>query len=179
MRYSSLYRHSLSVSLSLSLSFSRLLVVVAGLRGAQVVGRWVCVCVCACVCVCVCVRAPFPSHARPPHGLCVCVCPLATSPSAAPAGPGPCTAPMRWTPPAPRQPNDCLDRPACQPLSLLHHGNMDRVSESSDLARRRFDPKHGSVVARVVDYQSKRSEDAHITICSLVTLSEFTVSRFG
>lgn len=35
---------------------------------------------------------------------------------------------MLGTTPAPHQPNDCLDRPACQPVCLLHHRNMDRVS---------------------------------------------------
>lgn len=37
--------------------------------------------------------------------------------------------PMRGTTAAPHQPNDRLDRPACQPVCLLHHGDMDCVSQ--------------------------------------------------
>lgn len=41
--------------------------------------------------------------------------------------------PMLGTKPAHCQPNDCLDRPACQPVCLLHHRNMDSVSYSDTL----------------------------------------------
>lgn len=41
----------------------------------------------------------------------------------------PLCRPMLGTTAAPRQPNDRLDRPACQPFCLLHHRNMDCVSQ--------------------------------------------------
>ncbi|KAJ8005851.1 hypothetical protein DPEC_G00122210 [Dallia pectoralis] len=39
---------------------------------------------------------------------------------------------MLWTKPAHCQPNDCLDRLACQPLCLFHHRHMDSLRHGGD-----------------------------------------------
>lgn len=40
--------------------------------------------------------------------------------------------PMLRTQSAHCQPNDCLDRPACQPVCLLHHRDMDSLRHGCD-----------------------------------------------
>lgn len=49
-------------------------------------------------------------------------------PSCCHSSPKPTSYPMLGTKPAHCQTNDCLDRPACQLVCLLHHRNMDSVS---------------------------------------------------
>lgn len=73
---------------------------------------------CLPLCVSLCVSDPHPP-------------PTWSLPSCRRSRPKPPSHPMLGPKPAHCQPNDCLDRPACQPVCLLHHGNMDRVSYSS------------------------------------------------
>lgn len=72
---------------------------------------------CPPLCVSLCVSDPTP-HPPPTWSL----------PSCRHSSPKPPSHPMLGTKSAHCQPDDCLDRPACQPVCLLHHRDMDSVS---------------------------------------------------